>query len=186
MLRSQYPLLSQSFLGEDVAPLVRNFRRVFDSMLRDVWEPPNLPWGGRAGEFYPQVTVSEDERQIKVQAEVPGMRENDIEITYEPGFLTLRGEKKEEEQRKSESGQVQFSECRYGSFERRIPLRRDIEEDQIQASYDRGVLTISLPKTEEARASSKRIPIRLGSSQVETPSGRPSRTQPSAEGASAH
>jgi HSP20 family protein len=147
-----------------------------------------MPWGGRAGEFYPQVSVSEDEKQIKVQAEIPGMNEKDIEINYEPGYLTLRGEKKEEEQRKSESGQVQFSECRYGSFERRIPLRREIQQDQIQASYDRGVLTISLPKTEEARASAKRIPIRAGGEQqqVESSSSRGARKQQGGEGAAAH
>jgi HSP20 family molecular chaperone IbpA len=179
MLRSEYPLLPQSFLGEDVAPLFRSFRRAVDSMLKEPWEP--TPVWSAPREFYPQVSVSEDDKLIRVQAELPGLKESDVEIVYEPGYLTVRGEKKEEEKR--ESGTTRFSECRYGSFERRIPLRSEVQEGQIQANFDRGVLTISLPKTEAARAQARRIPIKAGTSpQIEAGSGK-TRIQPSSEGA---
>lgn len=172
MLGSQYPLIPQGFLGEDVAPFIRQFRRAFNSMLRDVWEPPSQALV--ESEFYPQVSVSEDDRQIRVQAELPGIDEKDLEIVYEPGYLTLRGEKKEEKKGESESGYTRFSECRYGAFERRIPLRSEVQEGQIQANFDRGLLTISLPKTEEARKQAKRIQIKSGSAQpqVESAAGR--------------
>jgi HSP20 family molecular chaperone IbpA len=181
MLGSEYPLLPQNFLGEDVAPLFRSFRRAVDSMLKEPWEPS--PVWSVPREFYPQVSVSEDERQIRVQAELPGLKESDVEIVYEPGYLTVRGEKKQEEKRETDT--TRFSECRYGSFERRIPLRSEVQEGQIQANFDRGVLTISLPKTEAARAQARRIPIKAGApQQLESGSGK-TRIQPSSEGAQA-
>lgn len=183
MLRSQYSLLPQSSFGEDVFPMLRSFRRAFDSALRDVWDvSPELPRVLQR-EFYPQVSVSEDEKSIRVQAELPGLKESDVEIVYEPGYLILRGEKKEEERRESPSGMTKFSECRYGSFERQIPLRADVQENQIQANFDRGILTISLPKTEEARAQARRIPIKAGAPKEleQAPSGK--RIQPTSEGA---
>ena len=185
MLGSQYSLLPQGFFGEDIAPMIRSFRRAMDSALQDVWEPRWMVPSTREREFYPHVSITEDERQVRVQAELPGLKESDVEVSYEPGALTLRGEKREEERRESASGQTRFSECRYGSFERRIPLRSEIQESQIQANFDRGVLTITLPKTEEARAQARRIQIKAGAApQLEQPSGR-GRAQPSAEGASA-
>ena len=186
MLGSQYPLIPQGFLGEDVAPFIRQFRRAFNSMLRDVWEPPSQGLVER--EFYPQVSVSEDERQVRVQAELPGMDEKDIEIVYEPGTLILRGEKKQETKSESESGYATFSECRYGAFERRIPLRSEVQEGQIQANFDRGLLTISLPKTEEARKQAKRIQIKSGAAQpqVEPAAGRGRGPGPSEAQRAAH
>ena len=182
MFRSEYPMRRSSrLLGEELFPMPRSFQRVIDSMLQDMWEPQMLPLGGA---FSPQVDVDEDERQVKVLAELPGMNENDVEIVYEPGQLILRGEKKEEERRELPRGRGRYEERRYGAFERRIPLRSEIEESQIQASFDRGVLMITLPKSAEARAQARKIPIRTGPAQLEQPArGRPSA---GAEGAAAH
>lgn len=186
MFRSQYSLLPQSSFGEDVFPMLRSFRRALDSAMRDVWDvTPEVPQLLQR-DFYPQVSVSEDEKSIRVQAELPGLKESDVEIVFQPGYLILRGEKKEEERRESPSGLTKFSECRYGSFERQIPLRAEVQENQIQANFDRGVLTISLPKTEEARAQARRIPIKAGAPREleQAPSGATGkRIQPSAEGA---
>ena len=97
MSRSQLSLLPQSFFGEDFAPMISRMRRAVDSALQDVWEPVvNTPEATR--QFQPRVSVSEDDREIRVQAELPGIKESDIDITYEPGYLILKGEKKEEEQ----------------------------------------------------------------------------------------
>jgi HSP20 family protein len=186
MLRSQYSLLPQSSFGEDVFPMLRSVRRALDSALQDVWNVS--PEMGRSfeREFSPHVSVSEDEKTIRVQAELPGIKENDVEVTYERGYLILRGEKKEEERRESQSGATKFSECRYGSFERRIPVRAEVQEDQIQANFDRGILTVSLPKTEEARAQARRIQVKPGAPKEleQAPSGAPGkRIQPSSEGA---
>ena len=160
MPRSQYSLLPQGFLADDFSPMVRSMRRAIDSALQDFWEPSKYIAGPR--EFQPEISVSENEREIRVQAELPGMKESDVEIVYEPGCLILKGEKREEEQRESKLRGMKFSEWRYGAFERRLPLRADIQEGQIQANYDRGVLTVILPKTEQARAQARRIQVKEG------------------------
>jgi len=172
MPRSQYSLIPQELFGEDFSPLIKQMRRAINSALQDVWEPVGTP-SLRQREFQPEVSVSEDEREIRVEAELPGMKESDIEVTYEPGYLVLKGEKKEQEQRESKIRGARYSEWRYGAFERRIPLRVDVQEGQIQASFDRGVLTVILPKTEQSRLQARRIQVKLGAPpQLEQPAGR--------------
>jgi HSP20 family protein len=172
MPRSQYSLIPQEFFGEDFSPFIRQMRRAINSALQDVWEPVGIP-SLRQREFQPEVSVSEDEREIRVEAELPGMKENEIEVNYEPGYLVLKGEKKEQEHRESKIQGTRYSEWRYGAFERRIPLRVDIQEGQIQASFDRGVLTVVLPKTEQSRLQARRIQVKLGAPpQLEQPVGR--------------
>ena len=186
MFRSDYPLRRSRLFGEELLPFNKNFQRAIDSLLQDVWEPSSTQF---ALSFSPQIDVDEDEKQVRIMAELPGLNENDIEIVYEPGQLILRGEKREGEKREGEKresprGRGRYEERRYGAFERRLPLRSDIEEGQIQASFDRGVLTITLPKSAEARAQARRIPIKVGPPAIEqTPR---SRQAGASEGAAAH
>ena len=169
MSLSQYPLIPEGFFADDFTPMIRRMRRALDSAVRDVWEPGEVSWE-TSRRFEPRVSVADDEREIRVQAELPGIKEGDIEVTYEPGYLILKGEKKEEEQRESKVLGTRYSEWRYGSFERRIPLRVDVQEGQIQASFDRGVLTVCLPKTEQVRLQARKIPVKLGAPpQLEQP-----------------
>ena len=166
----QYSLIPEGSFGEDIFPMIRKMRRAIDSALQDVWEPSGVSWEAPRY-FQPRVSVSEDEREIRVQAELPGLKESDIDVTFEPGFLIIKGEKKEEEQRESKLRGTKYSEWRYGSFERRIPLRVDVQESHIQASFDRGVLTVCLPKTEQVRLQARKIPVKLGAPpQLEQPS----------------
>ena len=185
MPRSQYSLLPQSFFGDDTSPMISRMRRAIDSALQDVWEPVGVT-AEEPRQFQPRVSVSEDDREIRVQAELPGLKESDIELTYEPGHLILKGEKKSEEQRESKLRGIRYSEWRYGSFERRIPLRVDVQEGQIQANFDRGILTVSLPKTEQSRLQARKIPVKLGAPpQLEQPAAKGRGEAPS-EGAAAH
>ncbi|WP_276339594.1 Hsp20/alpha crystallin family protein [Bradyrhizobium zhanjiangense] len=89
-----------------------------------------------------------------ISAELPGLTDNDVQIEIAKGVLTIRGEKKDE--RKDEG--KYFTERYYGAFERQIPLE-DVDEDNAEASFKNGVLTISLPKSENPRAGAKRIAI---------------------------
>jgi HSP20 family protein len=184
MFRSEYPFRRGKLFGEDLLPIPRSFQRAIDSMLQDVWEP--APMLSAVAAFSPQIDVDEDEKQVKVIAELPGLTESDVEIVYEPGQLILRGEKREEEKREYPRGRGRYEERRYGAFERRIPLRAEIEEAQIQANFDRGVLTICLPKSAEARAQARKIPIKLGASSPQLEQGARSRQQQAGEGAAAH
>ncbi len=185
MFRSEYPFRRGRLLGEELLPIPRSFQRVIDNILQDVWEP--TPALSLVSAFSPQVDVDEDEKQVKVMAELPGLTESDVEIVYEPGQLILRGEKKEEEKREYPRGRGRYEERRYGAFERRIPLRAEIEEGQIQANFDKGVLTICLPKSAEARAQARKIPIKLGALSPQLAHGaRGSQQQQASEGAAAH
>src|SRR5215217_5727283 len=88
-------------------------------------------------------------------AEMPGLEEKDIELLLNEDVLTIRGEKKAE----TEDRERGFSERYYGSFERVIPLPFEVEEDQAEASFMNGVLTVTLRKSAKAQQKAKRIPI---------------------------
>lgn len=105
----------------------------------------------------PRVDLVEKDNEVVVTAELPGIDENEVEVTLEEGGLTIRGEKKSEEKR--EEGRSVISERRYGSFERRLALPEGIDEDNCSASFDKGVLTVRLKRRPEAIRQAKRIPI---------------------------
>ncbi|MEF2072489.1 Hsp20/alpha crystallin family protein [Consotaella aegiceratis] len=134
--------------------LHREMNRLFDDAFRNFGNPLALDRPAFA-QGWPSVEVSETDKEVKVTAEMPGLDEKDVEVLLDDGVLTLRGEKKSE----IEDKERQFSERYFGHFERRIPLGDDVEEETVQASFKNGVLTVVLPKTEKARARTKRIPI---------------------------
>jgi HSP20 family protein len=105
--------------------------------------------------WFPAVDVSEDKDTLLVRAELPGMKKEDIEISLHEGFLTLSGERKGQE--KSEGAETHRSERWFGRFHRTISLPCGVVSDKIKATYTDGVLTVTLPKAEEAKP--KQIPI---------------------------
>jgi HSP20 family protein len=105
--------------------------------------------------WFPAVDVYEDKDSLMVKAELPGLKKEDIEISLHDGYLNLSGERKHEEKR--EGAQLYRSERWVGRFQRSISLPCGVEADKITATYNEGVLTVSLPKAEEAKP--KHIPI---------------------------
>jgi HSP20 family protein len=121
------------------------------------------PMGGRnLGTLLraPEADVLETENEIRVMIEMPGMQSDDIEIGLENNILTISGEKKEESQREGDRATWHLSERRYGQFSRSFLLPRDVEHERIEAKFEDGVLTVSIPKSERARR--RRIEIRSG------------------------
>lgn len=116
------------------------FERPFQAVMRPLREI----WRGVS----PKVDVTENEREVQVRAEVPGMRDKDLNISYSQGILTIEGEKKEEEEQKK--GNMTVRESRYGTFRRDIPLGENLRWENAKASCKNGVLTVILPKKEEA------------------------------------
>lgn len=102
--------------------------------------------------------VLEDETSYQVKASLPGLKPEEIEITYNKGVLTIKGELKDESQ--TSKGQYHLRERRYGAFSRSISLPASIQADAIDASYQDGVLTLNLPKVEEVKP--KRISVSNG------------------------
>jgi len=118
-------------------------RSMFD-LMDDLWRAPFESALGRVE--YPAVNVSEDERSITVEAELPGMDSKDIDISLQNNMLVLQGEKRFEEEKKE--GSYQRIERSYGSFSRTIPLSSSVDEDKVKASFKNGILTVTLPKKE--------------------------------------
>jgi HSP20 family protein len=110
----------------------------------------------------PALDISERKDAYLVTVEVPGVEPEDLDITMEDGLLTIKGER----QFTSESSEQQFHrvERRYGAFRRSITVPAQVQADQIEATFDNGVLQIVVPKAEEAKP--KRIQVRPGSAKI--------------------
>ncbi|HWK61575.1 MAG TPA: Hsp20/alpha crystallin family protein [Eoetvoesiella sp.] len=136
--------------------LQRDVNRLFDDMFKgfDIGFPSESLAGTFSGSW-PRVEVLDGDQAVHVAAELPGMEEKDIEILLEDDVLTLRGEKRSQ----NEDAARQFSERFYGKFERRIRLGYDIDEDKIQANFKNGVLNIVLPKDQAAQSRVKHIAL---------------------------
>lgn len=102
-----------------------------------------------ASTWMPACDVIEDSESIKIVAKVPGVKPEDVKISLENNVLTIPGEKKQEAEESSEK--VRRYERTYGLFERAFALPGTVDADRIQAQYQNGVLTVTLPKVERAR-----------------------------------
>ena len=111
------------------------------------------PWA--AG--FPSFEMSEDDAECCIKAELPGMDEKDIEVRVDGRELTIRGEKKREHEEKRRDYFV--SEVSYGEFSRSILLPEGVDRDNVKAIFKKGVLTLTLPKTEEGKSLHKRITV---------------------------
>ena len=110
--------------------------------------------------YAPSLDVREIAQGLELTAELPGVAEADIDLSLEGEVLTLRGEKREE--RKTEERGVHLQERSYGSFQRSLRLPFAPDPASVSASFDKGVLHVTLPKPQRAAAKDNRIPIRAG------------------------
>jgi HSP20 family protein len=144
--------------GENANPLLtlhREMNRVFDDVFRGFDVAPFGSDRSLDRTFgWPDIEVSETDKEVKVTAELPGLEEKDVGVELANGVLVIKGEKRAETEDKDRL----FSERYYGRFERRIPVD-DIEADNVDASFKSGVLTVTLPKSARAQEKVKRIAI---------------------------
>lgn len=105
----------------------------------------------------PSFEVSETDDEFRVKAELPGMDEKDIEVTLEGNALMIRGEKKREHEEKRRD--FHFSEMSYGQFSRCFTMPEGVDRDKAKAQFKKGVLTLTVPKTEQVKAERKHIAI---------------------------
>ena len=106
---------------------------------------------------FPKVDVTETKNEFSISAELPGIDDKDIVVTLDDGTLTLKGEKKVEKEDKQ--GEFYSRERSYGSFQRTFKVPETIDQNKINASFNKGILTVKLPKTLESRKEVKKIPI---------------------------
>ena len=145
-----------AFRGDEVNPFLtlhREMNRLFDDMVgRFGTGMPSLLGRMTA---WPSVEAVDTDKEVRISAELPGMDEKDVEVLIDEDVLTIRGEKKAE----TEDKDRRFSERYYGRFERVIPLPFAVEEDKVEASFNNGVLTVTLPKSARVQEKGKRIAI---------------------------
>ncbi|HEY7548570.1 MAG TPA: Hsp20/alpha crystallin family protein [Hyphomicrobiaceae bacterium] len=116
---------------------------------------------GRAeGMTVPELDVRESANAVTVEAELPGVDEKDVSVTLANGVLTIKGEKKQESEKKGENYHV--TERSFGSFERSILLPDSIDESKVEAKFDKGVLKVSAAKKPEAVKAERKIEIKKG------------------------
>ncbi len=114
--------------------------------------------GGREMAFVPPLDVEEEKDAFLISLELPGMKKEDVQVTLQGSVLTIRGEKKQEQ--KNKEADYYCRECVQGSFQRIIELPATVEAKQIDAKFHDGILTIRLPKSEEAKP--KQIEVKVG------------------------
>ena len=139
-----------------VFSLRRDVNRIFD----DFWRRFDQPFTafGRFDGAGPRTDITETEHALEVSVELPGIDQKEIDIALNDNALTIKGEKKSEQQQ-SKKGYY-LSERSYGSFYRSIPLPSGIDPDKANAEFKNGVLTITLPKTPEALSRVKKIEVK--------------------------
>jgi len=144
---------SLAHFADDPFLAMRALQRTFD----DVW---NGTGHAEAASMSVRLDVKEDEKSYTVTADLPGLAENEVDVTFDEGILTIRGEKKVE--RDEKKGTWHLVERSYGSFARQLALPANVKADKIEAKFDKGVLTVILPKETEPQKSAKKIAIKTG------------------------
>jgi HSP20 family protein len=158
---------------------VFGLRREIDRLFEDTFGRDT----GRAG-WSPAVDVREDNNEIALEIELPGIRPADVEVTAENGVLTIRGEKQNTTTESSE-GRYHVVERSYGSFARSFQLPQGVDETRIEAEFTDGLLTVHVPKA--ALPQPRRIEIRnSGSQPVVQGAGARSAGRPSGSEAAGH
>lgn len=131
----------------------REMDRLWDSFL----EGAPRRRGGEVGEWLPSLDISETKNDIVVKAEIPGIDPRAIDISLADDVLTIKGEKRQEKEEKEEN--YHLIERKYGFFTRSIRLPKDVQSDKITASYKNGLLSVTLPKSEEAKKKEIKIKV---------------------------
>jgi HSP20 family protein len=155
------------------SPMLYPFHALRDEMDRlfdDFVSGLPLPFGRRRadveplrrlplfGAALPAVEVAEDDKGYHITAELPGLDEKDIEVAVVDDLLTIKGEKKQEQESKADN--YHYSERHYGRFERAMRLPDDVDRTKIDASFKNGVLTLALPKNPQATPKTQRIAVK--------------------------
>jgi HSP20 family protein len=134
------------------------FRNEMDRLFDSFFAPAGYGVAGFGGfAFNPAIDMTENEKEICLRAELPGVDEKDVEIKLDGDVLTIRGEKRQE--RTDEGDQRRVFERTYGSFERSVRLPFEPADDEVKAEFKNGVLTVTAKKPPELARATKRIPI---------------------------
>ena len=147
MTRRPQAFFSEPFLGD----LPERLRRMLEG-TQPFEGVQNVSW-------MPSMEIVEKNGALIVTAELPGIAPENVDITVEDDVLTISGEKNEETKEDDKDAQFYLCERRYGSFRRSFTLPKAVDADKITATFAKGVLTITLPRSEKVKAKGKKIAI---------------------------
>lgn len=138
-------------VNDPITALQRELNQLFEGFFED--SPFRFAERGGAALMSPKMDVSETDQAIHVQAEMPGLKEDDINVEFLGDSLRIRAEKKDE--RNETQHNYHCVERTFGMFERVIPVPADINRDQVEATYKNGVLSVTLPKSPQTPSAHK-------------------------------
>ncbi|MBW1678258.1 MAG: Hsp20 family protein [Deltaproteobacteria bacterium] len=162
----KYPDFQPDVWEQPFLELRKATDRLFDDFFRGFRWPiaeRRSPWALTTDVFatdWPRADMDETDEEIRITAELPGVDKDNIDVSVTEDMITIRGEKKDQEEKKGR-GYYKL-ERSYGSFQRSFYLPCEVESDSVDASFKDGVLTVKLPKSAAARERIKKIPIRTG------------------------
>jgi HSP20 family protein len=165
---SKVPVKTEkSVAGMPFESLRREIDRLFDEFNGGFWRSPFrgslfdvTPFRRASADLtaLPAVDVSETDKAYEITAELPGMDEKNVEVKVANGILTIKGEKQGEKEEKQKD--YYMRERSFGSFERSFQVPDDVDGDKIEASFKKGVLSVTLPKNAEAQKAAKKITVK--------------------------
>lgn len=155
--KSQVPANRDDFYDPFVT-FRREVDRMFDDFFSGFGSRAAVPWNSGWQGLVPTVDVTDGEKELVVTAELPGLDEKDFEVTLAGDVLTIKGEKKAESENRN--GGAYYVERRFGSFSRSIRLPFAVEDEQVDAKCDKGILTIRVPKPADAQRQVRRIEVK--------------------------
>lgn len=130
-----------------------------ENMIRKMWY--GFPFHGLTEDidatWSPRLDVSENDKEIEITADLPGLEKQDIDVSIEDDLLTIKGERKQEKEEKGK--QYHSIERRFGAFYRSLRLPAEVKTDKINASFKDGVLKVKIPKVKSSKKKVKQIEV---------------------------
>jgi HSP20 family protein len=139
--------------SRELTSMRREMERLWDRFFSET--PLTNPF---LEDWQPKADITQTKDAIVVKAELPGVEPKDLEVTISGDILTIKGEKEKEEEKKDEK--YHYTERYRGSFERSFRIPAEIQEDKIEASFDKGILTVTLAKTAEAKTKEIKVEVK--------------------------
>jgi HSP20 family protein len=164
MARNSLIPLGGMFRSDPIFSLHREMNRLFDDLVGGQGMQASQS-AGLASAVSAHMNVSESDKDIRVSVELPGVTEQDIDVSLDDDLLTIRGEKKFEQERGDEKQNYHYLERSYGSFQRSLRLPFKAKPEEVQADFHNGVLTVTVPKSAQQQQS-HRIQVQAGPAKV--------------------
>jgi HSP20 family protein len=157
-LRALAPFRSRSGLAPLEPGVFGTLHREIDRLFGELTNSVGMPGNGGVTSLLPSIDVSENDKEIAVTVEMPGLERKDVDISLENDILTIRGEKQMEAEKDDKNRSVHLAERSYGVFYRALQLPPGVDPSSVQASMQNGVLRITIPKP--ARSQAKKIEVK--------------------------